>query len=320
MTAAARDRQHLYGLTFETNFPLFQSRPADGVPADVTVTLAGTRARQDDTPDGELMLDFAQGDDHWYSLVRRGDGSLVFRVYTLCDFEISTDLRDVTMHLVAGVDDGMASIMVVGTLAALLLYLRGSLVLHASAVELDGQAVAFTGHSGMGKSTLAGLVAAAGARVVSDDVVPVRLDGGAWIPPGATELRLRPGTELFEDRLRGVASGARRSADSREVVRFDGAGGDDVPLAGIFIPWPNRSDRLEMERLPPQHALVALMSFPRLMGWRDPGVLRMMFEQAGELVRSVPVFRAHVPWGPPFRDDIADAVRDAAAQAAGASL
>jgi len=324
MTTTSRDRQHLYGLTVEANFPLYQSRPADDGAADVTVSLLGICPMDPDYPPGELLLDFEEENDHWYSLTRRGDGSFFFRVYTLCDFSISADLRTVTMRLVDGVDEGMASVMVVGTLAALLLYLRGALVLHASAVEVDGRAIAFTGHSGMGKSTLAGLVAATGARVISDDVVAVRFeDAGALVAPGATELRLRPGTELFHDRLRGVARGARQSADAREVVRFAGAGRDELPLAGVFIPWPNRDDRLEMERLTAAQAHVALMRFPRLMGWRDARVLRGVFGQSAELVRTVPVFRAHVPWGPPFRRDIADAIQgatDAGPQVAGASL
>jgi hypothetical protein len=325
-TTTVRDRQRLYGLTFETDFPLHQDRTATDADANspvVTVILDGRCPRADNLPVGEVLLDFAEGGDHWYSLVRRPDRSLVFRVYALCDFEISADLGTVSLRMVEGVDEGMASVMVVGTLAALQLYLRGELVLHASAVARDGRAVAFTGHSGMGKSTLAALLAAAGAAVISDDVLPVHPGAPTTVRAGSTELRLRPGTKLVDGVLRGVAAGERTSADRREVVRFHGDGEDALPLDAILVPWPNRVDRLEMERLSPQQAMLTLMSFPRLMGWRDPEVLRAVFAHVADVVRTVPVFRAHVPWGPPFRDDVADAVWQAVsetAQAGAASL
>ena len=51
--------------------------------------------------------------------------------------------------------------------------LRGTHVLHASAVALAGRAVAFMGRSGVGKTTLAGRIVAHGARLMTDDVLAV---------------------------------------------------------------------------------------------------------------------------------------------------
>jgi hypothetical protein len=51
--------------------------------------------------------------------------------------------------------------------------LRGTHVLHASAVALAGRAVAFMGRSGVGKTTLAGRIVAQGARLVTDDVLAI---------------------------------------------------------------------------------------------------------------------------------------------------
>jgi len=57
--------------------------------------------------------------------------------------------------------------------------LRGMDVLHASAVALNGRAVAFLGSSGVGKTTLASRLVARGARLVTDDVLAVDLAGSA---------------------------------------------------------------------------------------------------------------------------------------------
>ena len=301
--------QRLYGLTVAADFALHQDRPAPpGAPVDLTVRdgepLAGNRG----TPAGELLLDFGKEPDRWYSVVRRADSSVLLRVHGVCDFVIAPDLRDVTVHLVHGTDPGMRAIMTTGTLLALQLYLRGRTVLHASAVERDGTAVAFLGHSGMGKSTLAALLCAAGARVVSDDVVPVASGDWPLVPLGATELRLRPGAEAVTETMTAGTYRVRTSADDRTVVGLPSPGLADVPLGAVVVPRPNREDRLEMERLDPKSAAFAIMSFPRLMGWRDPVVLGQVLAHASWLARTVPVLVAHVPWGPPFRADVAQAV------------
>jgi hypothetical protein len=77
---------------------------------------------------------------------------------------------------------------------ALLLHQRGLLVLHASAVSLDGGVVAFLGHSGRGKSTTAATLHARGCAVVADDVVAVDLgaSGGPAALPGLFQLKLWP--------------------------------------------------------------------------------------------------------------------------------
>lgn len=63
-----------------------------------------------------------------------------------------------------------------------LLVSEGVLVVHGAAVEYEGMALLFTGHSGAGKSTMAAIAESVGARVLSDDrsIVTVR-DGVATV-------------------------------------------------------------------------------------------------------------------------------------------
>ncbi|QDB80206.1 hypothetical protein FE251_13065 [Georgenia wutianyii] len=301
--------QRLYGLTVAADFPLHQHRPAPaGARVDLTVLDGEPLDGNHGTPAGQVLLDFGQEPDRWYTAVRRPDASVLLRVHGVCDFVLGPDLADVTVHLVRGTDPGMRAIMTTGTLLALQLYLRGNAVLHASAVERDGTAVAFLGHSGMGKSTLAALMCADGARVVSDDVVPVAAGSRPCVPLGATELRLRPGAEAVTEAMATGSYRVRTSADDRTVVGLPSPQTEDVPLGAVLIPRPNRDGRLEMERLDPKSAAFAIMSFPRLMGWRDPAVLGQVLAHASWLARTVPVLVAHVPWGPPFRADVAETI------------
>ena len=90
-------------------------------------------------------------------------------------------------------------------------------MLHASAVRLDAEVVAFTAASGVGKSTLAVQLAACGAEYLADDMVVVRLEReGAQVVLGprlgqgvGRHLRARTGPWSRERGLRGGAWFAR---------------------------------------------------------------------------------------------------------------
>src|SRR5258708_9269606 len=69
---------------------------------------------------------------------------------------------------------------------------RGLLPLHANAIEVGGQAVAFVGPSGAGKSTLAAYFRDRGYRVLCDDVCVVSFgsDGEPLAWPGIPRIKL----------------------------------------------------------------------------------------------------------------------------------
>jgi len=81
---------------------------------------------------------------------------------------------------------------------------------------------------------------------------------------------------------------------------------DLAPLAGIVVPFPSRqAQAVKAVRLGPRDALLLLVRFPRILGWKDSATLRLQFNQLADLVATVPVFTANVPWGPPFEDQVA---------------
>jgi hypothetical protein len=83
--------------------------------------------------------------------------------------------------------------------------LHGMEILHASAVEVAGRAVAFLGGSGVGKTTVAARIVARGARLVTDDVLAVDAVGSAVrAHRGGTVARVDP------KELRDMTPGERR--------------------------------------------------------------------------------------------------------------
>ncbi|MGW6225990.1 hypothetical protein ACWFQT_02640 [Cellulosimicrobium cellulans] len=307
---AEREHVRLYGLHVASELPLHQDRPADPTePVDVTV-LWGDPAWDVDEPEGaRVLLDYADGDRAFYTFYELPAGDYLLRFHRTCDVQVSADLATVRVHLRDGADPGVAAILVTGAVLSFQLYLRGVAVLHGSAVDVGGRAVAFVGASGMGKSTMATLLCAAGGAVITDDVLRVDLDGPPSVRLGASELRLRKGADVLVERFAGDDPAVRTSADARQVLRLGGGADDALPLAAIVVPWPDREHtELEVERVEPTVAVFALITYARLLGWQDKAVVDRHFAQVAQIARTVPVFRARVPWGPPFAPDLAEAL------------
>lgn len=297
----------LYGLRIATDFDLHDSgTPAAGEP-DVIVRSGEPFEHWQPQPSGRLLLDF-ETHEPWYTLVRLEDGHFHYRVHSIGDFVITPEVDGVEMRLHRDVERGMDAIMTTGTLLSLLLFLRGTSVWHGSAVDVAGEAIGFVGHSGQGKTTMATLFCAEGASVVTDDVLVI--DEPATRPTvrrGSRELRLRSGTGELVERLADAAT--RTSADERQILAPTHAERESTPLRAILIPLPTRDGTaLRFERLRAKDAALALVRYPRLMGWRDEKVLRQMFTDASQIVSKTPVLAALVPWGPPFPEDLTGAL------------
>lgn len=293
----------LYGLRIATDFDLHDSgTPGAGDP-DVVVHSGEPFNQWQPQPHGRVLLDFATKEP-WYTLVQLDDGRFHYRVHSIGDFVISPDVARVEMRLHRDVENGMDAIMTTGTLLSLLLFLRGTSVLHGSAVDVAGEAIGFVGHSGQGKTTMATLFCTEGASVVTDDVLVIDQPGThPTVRRGSRELRLRSGTAELVDRLADAAT--RTSADARHVVAPHHAEQESTPLRAILIPLPTRDgSALRFERLRIKDAALALVGYPRLMGWRDERVLRQLLADASAIVSTTAVFAAFVPWGPPFPENL----------------
>lgn len=297
----------LYGLDVMSEVDLYARRPAAGSQPDVRVLLGDPVPSARDVPEGELAVQWSTDSGLTASFVRRTDGSHLLRFEATCDVVVDAAAEVVTVHLVEGVPEAMAGVLVGGTVLSYLLMLRDEVVLHASAVDVGGRAIGFVGSSGMGKSTLATLMCRDGGRLITDDVLRLTSNPSGSNPSGtpgcalgATELRLRAAAAGLADDF-AEAGSHRDTADDRRALSVPVATDEDVPLAALLIPRPNRdSDELTLTRLQPMAAAVSLLSFPRILGVRDQRMLTQQFRHMTRLAETVPVLVADVPWGPPF--------------------
>jgi len=270
---------------------------------DVDIRWGSEIPDSNEPPPGEVIAVYESGDTSWYTVTANEEGYRI-RFRNCGEFLISHDLTDVQIRRDPSGYNYMIPILLAGSVSALLLSLGGNTVLHASAVAIDGTALAFVGQSGRGKSTVAALMCVDGAELVTDDVLVVKDGSPVICEGGAPELRLR---EKAAGIAREHADAATRStADDRLAFAPRAAPLGPIPLAAIVIPSPSETvSEVGIRRFSPSEALFALLSYPRINGWTHPGILSREFSTLSQIVNEIPVYDVTIPWGPPFSPDIA---------------
>lgn len=301
-------RQLLHGLFVESPFSLGDVTCSG--PVDFTLLDGGGRAIGHDQPEGQLIQKTLYDGAPLYSTVERTDGSYLLRLHGAVDFTLTKDLTRVEAYVDPACPRELVELLATGNLLATRAMLQGELVLHASAVARGGRTLAFVAPSGVGKSTMSALCCLhAGSSFVTDDVLRLDLGGGdvrAW--RGLHEARLR---RDLADLAAGHPQTSRQTVDGRTAWRPDRSMLPQTTLAAIVLPQPDRDrTELELKRLTGGRAVLAIAAAPRILDWTRGLELALALAATSRLVERVPVYRALIPWGPPFRPDVARQLMD----------
>ena len=244
---------------------------------------------------GELRDD---GFGYWAAETRHDPARWTLRYTGICDVTLDRERKTITVHRSPQADPGLMPVFLEGSVLAHALTAEGRLVLHASAVEVEGVALAIVGSPGAGKSTLAALLCAAGARLVADDALRVdATDSGTVCFPGSLGLRLRPAAASLGGRIEAAAVG--ETADGRVAVVPARSAAAPLRLGAVLVPELSReASTLDVRRLGAMEGLQELLSYPRLTMWRASEPIGRLFELTAEVAQGLPLYRARVPWGP----------------------
>lgn len=264
-------------------------------------------------PPGEVLASMDTGDGRrWYTATDDGE-RIRLRFHGCGEFVLDHALDQVMCRPDPEGSAELLPVLLAGTVTAFLLLLRGRTVLHASAVAGDAGALAFVGQSGRGKTTMAALLCAAGAKLVADDLLVVDEGPPVRCLGGSVELRLREAARPLAEAF-PASAGRRETEDARLGLRAAAIETRALPLAAIVIPSPSRTaTRVDIERVGPADAVFWLLSFPRVTGMTRADLVQRQFEALTQIATEVPVYRAEIPWGPPFAPAIADELRRLAA-------
>ncbi|HEX5182579.1 MAG TPA: hypothetical protein VFW19_05430 [Allosphingosinicella sp.] len=210
--------------------------------------------------------------------------------------------REIVVEPDARAPDHNVRLFLLGSALGALLHQRGLLPLHANAIEMDDKAVAFAGHSGAGKSTIAAWFHDRGHRILTDDVCVIGFGakGRALAYPGIPRLRLWREALEATGRDAGEYSRSFDSMDKYDVPSERRALAP-LPLAAIYLlrrAEEEAESGLSIERLQGVDGVETIVSNT----YR--GAYLKTIGRTGEhlaaclrVARQVPVFRAARLWG-----------------------
>lgn len=200
--------------------------------------------------------------------------------------------RLITFTPFEGVTHDMISPNILGGCMSVILRQRGFLVLHASSVAIQGRVVAFLGHSGWGKSTLAAALHSYGYSVITDDVLAINLEDveNPKVIPSFPQCKLSP--QAAEALGKDPASLKELYAHSgKRAYNFQtGFQKEQLPLHSLYL--LSRGESHSITPLNFADTFAYLVSHSRAMDiLQDTQSLRTHFQQCTQLLKQISYYR-----------------------------
>lgn len=304
MSAVARST---YGHTCGVNFDWSWCPPAElGRALDLTIVLGSLgpfearealtpyRVRPARDPSRPPMVRVERGGDGHFR-VSYGDGA-EFAIDAAARSVFGVSRSDLTL------DDLVVYLQ--GPILGFVLRLRGVTCLHASAVVVDGRALAVVGAGGIGKSTSAATFARSGRPVLTDDVLALGDRGDAFdVHPGLPRVLLWSESvrALYGDPEalpRVVGNWDKRYLDlSRPGYAFAAR---PAPLGALYVLGERlpRGARPSVTPLTGANAVVHLVAHTYANDFLDGAQRARELQVLGRLVNHVPVRLVRAPDDP----------------------
>jgi hypothetical protein len=197
-----------------------------------------------------------------------------------------------------------------GSVLGAFVHMRGLLPLHASAVRFGDGAVAFTGASGAGKSTMAAFLSARGHQTLADDVCVIETGAdGAIVRPSLSRLKLW-GASMD-------ALGEPRLEANRDTLRWEKfhlrqkPALTARPLRAIVALEQGRTGAISLQQLAGSEAITTVLGNvfrPRYA--QCLGLTPQTFRRSADVAASVPTFRLDRPWDLDRIEAIADLIEE----------
>lgn len=285
----------VFGDLLETPLPFPELRPGAG--SNVGRPRWHLELSDDVEPKGPLM---PLGEEQLANgvvarLWRSPSGEHVLRFEDTGAFRVSADGSRIRWHLPDQDQLELGRIDFLGRVLAVAAHLQGQLCLHGSAVALsDGAALGFMAPKGFGKSTLALELVREGARLLTDDTLPVHPQTGE-AGPGVHSVR------LHEDVLeRHRALGRKRvSLGVKTVVEElpeQALTERRTPLSTLYALVPvSPGEAVRREELPSPVAVLTLIQYSKLGALLGGPAAAEVLDRAASIASRVRVCRLFVP-------------------------
>lgn len=216
-------------------------------------------------------------------------------------FDITNNGREIAWTAGPHFEDSWVRADITGRVMAVALHASGHLCLHGSAVATAGGAIAFLAPKFHGKSTLALALARAGAKLLTDDLVPVDPRTPIQAVPGVHQVKLWQDTATHF----GVDRETPRPGSKHLLHDFDDTmlSNERTPLAAIYLLSPviveegvaaPTISRARMHSVPSALALVR----HSMMGSMLSGLeAQRVIDRATTVAEAVPVYQLTIAAG-----------------------
>lgn len=287
----------LYGLNLESPFPIPCPTVRSLVRPDVRLRAGGTprfaRAR--------ALHQIPDSPRDWFDSRTLADGTTYLRWARLFEFLISPDGRTIEYHRLREATNASLTTYLLGQALSFSLLSFGYEPLHATAVVIDGEAIAFLGDCGYGKSTLGAAFVARGFPVLTDDVLALEKREERWIAhAGPARLKLFPSVAQT---VLARSSGSKLNEGTSKLVLPLARGestAQSVPVRGLYVlPDPARRHtqprRIAVSAVTGQKAFLEITRAAFNLIQVDRARLARQFTMAARLATEVPIRRLSYP-------------------------
>lgn len=161
----------------------------------------------------------------------------VLRFAAGAEFELDPTYTRIMGHPCPGVSPERLRHLLIDQIVPRALAQQGDIVIHASAVRVDGGCLAFLGPSGVGKSTLAASFLAIGMEPFADDALKATCENAGVIAiPSYPGVRIWPASErILRAQLRTSLASRADTVKRRYAPRGCVRQPDPLKLLGVFV-------------------------------------------------------------------------------------
>ena len=213
--------------------------------------------------EGKADVNIRFGKVNEAAIEKESSKTVVGELLEICELLIH-DGKEIIIEPVKGLDESLLRTVILGPVLCVLLRQRGLLVIHASCININNKGVAFMGGSGWGKSTLATAFHTKGYDVLTDDVLPIKVEKNQTVVfPSYPQFKLCPdaATSLGHDTNNLLPV----STNSFKVAYKLNKGFQQHPIQLQQIYILDKGKEHKISSLQPQETFVELVRHSRAM-------------------------------------------------------
>jgi hypothetical protein len=290
--ATKRHNYDLYGLCVHSDWPLECSESSEDAPAEIELIEAPAPLM-----DPRDLPDPTDTASQWVAM---DNGAFYIRWPGLMEFLVAASGRQIFAYSLNSDCREALQAFFFGRVLSFALLKLGIEQLHATAVVIHDQVVAFMGEAGHGKSTLAAAFVQKGYPLLTDDLLVIyQKDGSFFARPGLPRLKLfadsanAVGTDLLGP-VMAVNRATGKQITQLSKHRFFDA---DARIQVLYAlnPGPAEPNVVRIEEMRQPLAFVEICKAAFNTEITETARLKEHFEMASHLASSVPVKRLSVP-------------------------